>query len=124
MKHRIPELISKVVEDARNDRVSLTVSGNIKISASPASEALGQVVQALQIFVNISNGENAALKTAPDEIQEKAQSLISGTKNLIGMINQMIGLKPEEVAEKEEVVEKEEVKEEPEKKPVEEEEEG
>lgn len=104
---RVSKLVAGVVEESRKDRMSALVTRRVKISASPASKALSQAVEALQIFVDMSNGEEASLKTAPEEVQEKARSLVKGTKELIAMINTLIGLSPEEKEAEEKEVGKE-----------------
>lgn len=117
---RVSKLVSGVVEESRKDRISALVTRRVKLSASPASKALSQAVEALQIFVDMSTGEEASLKAAPEEVQEKARSLVKGTKDLIAMINTLIGLSPEEKEAGEKEVEKE-VAEKPVEKPEEEE---
>lgn len=68
----------------------------VKIEAGPASDALAEVASVLQTLTGLTVGEEAVLKNAPQDVKDKANELIEGTKELVGLINEQIGDKQKE----------------------------
>lgn len=68
----------------------------VEISAGPAADAMAIVVSCLQQLQSLTEGEEALLNNAPEDIQDDCKELVMDCKSLINKLNNQVSVKKTE----------------------------